>query len=129
MELHPRRRALRRGKKAIIALPSTAAGGRVSRVVPYLARGAGVVTDPRPRGDGCHRVGRSSRCMGARLRDRARQLRSRLRIHASARRLEAKRAAHISSRDRAILDPRLAQIGPPDLRPCDPSLRRLLSRE
>ncbi len=30
--------------RAIIALPSTAAGGSVSRIVPYLARGAGVVT-------------------------------------------------------------------------------------
>jgi acyl-CoA hydrolase len=30
--------------RAIIALPSTAAGGTVSRIVPYLARGAGVVT-------------------------------------------------------------------------------------
>ncbi len=30
--------------RAIIALPSTAAGGRVSRIVPFLAEGAGVVT-------------------------------------------------------------------------------------
>jgi acyl-CoA hydrolase len=30
--------------RAIIALPSTAAGGTVSRIVPYLSRGAGVVT-------------------------------------------------------------------------------------
>jgi acyl-CoA hydrolase len=30
--------------RAIIALPSTAGGGEVSRIVPYLARGAGVVT-------------------------------------------------------------------------------------
>jgi acyl-CoA hydrolase len=30
--------------RAIICLPSTAAGGTVSRIVPYLARGAGVVT-------------------------------------------------------------------------------------
>ncbi|HEY7600274.1 MAG TPA: acetyl-CoA hydrolase/transferase C-terminal domain-containing protein [Candidatus Limnocylindrales bacterium] len=30
--------------RAIIALPSTAAGGAVSRIVPYLAQGAGVVT-------------------------------------------------------------------------------------
>jgi acyl-CoA hydrolase len=30
--------------RAIIALPSTAAAGTVSRVVPYLAEGAGVVT-------------------------------------------------------------------------------------
>jgi len=30
--------------RAIIALPSTAAGGTVSRIVPYLAHGAGVVT-------------------------------------------------------------------------------------
>jgi acyl-CoA hydrolase len=30
--------------RAIIALPSTAAGGTVSRIVPYLRKGAGVVT-------------------------------------------------------------------------------------
>src|SRR5687768_9309190 len=30
--------------RAIMALPSTAAQGTVSRIVPYLARGAGVVT-------------------------------------------------------------------------------------
>jgi acyl-CoA hydrolase len=30
--------------RAIIALPSTAAGGMASRIVPYLAQGAGVVT-------------------------------------------------------------------------------------
>jgi acetyl-CoA hydrolase len=33
-----------RGGKAIIALPSTAAGGTVSRIVPELRPGAGVVT-------------------------------------------------------------------------------------
>ncbi len=37
-----------RGGKAIIALPSTAKGGAVSRIVPALAPGAGVVT---PRSD------------------------------------------------------------------------------
>ena len=36
--------ALSRGGKPIIALPSTAAGGRVSRIVPALNEGAGVVT-------------------------------------------------------------------------------------
>ncbi|MDB5098992.1 MAG: acetyl-CoA hydrolase/transferase [Cyanobacteria bacterium RYN_339] len=36
--------ALAPGGKAIIALPSTALGGRVSRIVPELAPGAGVVT-------------------------------------------------------------------------------------
>jgi acyl-CoA hydrolase len=36
--------ALSRGGKAIIALPSTAKGGTVSRIVPELAAGAGVVT-------------------------------------------------------------------------------------
>jgi acyl-CoA hydrolase len=36
--------ALSRGGKPIIALPSTAAGGRVSRIVPALKEGAGVVT-------------------------------------------------------------------------------------
>lgn len=36
--------ALSRGGKAIIALPSTAAGGSVSRIAPELAPGAGVVT-------------------------------------------------------------------------------------
>lgn len=36
--------ALSRGGKAIIALPSTAAGGRLSRLVPELNPGAGVVT-------------------------------------------------------------------------------------
>jgi acyl-CoA hydrolase len=30
--------------RAIIALPSTAAGGTVSRIVPFLQQGAGVVT-------------------------------------------------------------------------------------
>jgi acyl-CoA hydrolase len=30
--------------RAIIAMPSTAAGGRVSRIVPFLAEGSGVVT-------------------------------------------------------------------------------------
>jgi acyl-CoA hydrolase len=30
--------------RAVIALPSTAAGGKVSRIVPYLSQGAGVVT-------------------------------------------------------------------------------------
>lgn len=32
------------GGRAIIALPSTAAGGRVSRIVPHLREGSGVVT-------------------------------------------------------------------------------------
>jgi acyl-CoA hydrolase len=36
--------ALSRGGRAIIALPSTARGGSVSRIVPELAPGAGVVT-------------------------------------------------------------------------------------
>lgn len=36
--------ALSRGGRAIIALPSTAMGGTVSRIVPELAPGAGVVT-------------------------------------------------------------------------------------
>lgn len=36
--------ALSRGGKPIIALPSTAKGGAVSRIVPELAAGAGVVT-------------------------------------------------------------------------------------
>jgi acyl-CoA hydrolase len=36
--------ALSRGGRAIIALPSTARGGAVSRIVPELAAGAGVVT-------------------------------------------------------------------------------------
>ena len=36
--------ALSRGGRPIIALPSTAAGGRVSRIVPELKPGAGVVT-------------------------------------------------------------------------------------
>ena len=36
--------ALSRGGKPIIALPSTAAGGKVSRIVPELKPGAGVVT-------------------------------------------------------------------------------------
>ncbi len=36
--------ALSRGGKPIIALPSTAAGGTVSRIVPVLKPGAGVVT-------------------------------------------------------------------------------------
>ncbi|MFH1719457.1 MAG: GNAT family N-acetyltransferase [Planctomycetota bacterium] len=33
-----------RGGKAIIAMPSTAKGGKVSRIVPHLTEGAGVVT-------------------------------------------------------------------------------------
>jgi acyl-CoA hydrolase len=36
--------ALSRGGRAIIALPSTAKGGQLSRIVPELAPGAGVVT-------------------------------------------------------------------------------------
>ncbi len=36
--------ALSEGGKAIIALPSTAAGGKLSRIVPMLKPGAGVVT-------------------------------------------------------------------------------------
>ena len=36
--------ALARDGRAIIALPSTAAGGRISRIVPVLSEGAGVVT-------------------------------------------------------------------------------------
>jgi acyl-CoA hydrolase len=36
--------ALSRGGKPIIALPSTAVGGSVSRIVPFLKQGAGVVT-------------------------------------------------------------------------------------
>ena len=36
--------ALSRGGRAIVALPSTAKGGAVSRIVPELAPGAGVVT-------------------------------------------------------------------------------------
>ncbi|HUX06721.1 MAG TPA: acetyl-CoA hydrolase/transferase C-terminal domain-containing protein, partial [Acidobacteriota bacterium] len=37
-----------KGGKPIIALPSTAKGGKISRIVPLLDRGAGVVTS---RGD------------------------------------------------------------------------------
>jgi acyl-CoA hydrolase/GNAT superfamily N-acetyltransferase len=37
-----------KGGKPIIALPATAAGGNISRIVPYLKQGAGVVTS---RGD------------------------------------------------------------------------------
>jgi len=33
-----------RGGKAIIAMPSTAKGGKISRIVPHLTEGAGVVT-------------------------------------------------------------------------------------
>ncbi|HYU58426.1 MAG TPA: acetyl-CoA hydrolase/transferase C-terminal domain-containing protein, partial [Actinomycetota bacterium] len=36
--------ALAREGRAIIALPSTAAGGTVSRIAPFLSEGAGVVT-------------------------------------------------------------------------------------
>jgi acyl-CoA hydrolase len=36
--------SLSRGGKAILALPSTAAGGKLSRIVPALKEGAGVVT-------------------------------------------------------------------------------------
>jgi acyl-CoA hydrolase len=36
--------ALSRGGKPVIALPSTAAGGTVSRIVPSIRPGAGVVT-------------------------------------------------------------------------------------
>ncbi len=36
--------ALSRGGKAVIAMQSTAAGGRISRIVPELSPGAGVVT-------------------------------------------------------------------------------------
>ena len=36
--------SLSEGGKAIIALPSTAAGGKVSRITPFLKEGAGVVT-------------------------------------------------------------------------------------
>jgi acyl-CoA hydrolase len=36
--------ALSPGGRPIIALPSTAAGGRVSRIVPAIQTGAGVVT-------------------------------------------------------------------------------------
>jgi acyl-CoA hydrolase len=36
--------ALSRGGKPILAMPSTASGGRVSRIVPELTAGAGVVT-------------------------------------------------------------------------------------
>src|SRR5439155_1442974 len=36
--------ALSRGGRAIISLPSTARGGTISRIVPELAPGAGVVT-------------------------------------------------------------------------------------
>jgi acyl-CoA hydrolase len=36
--------SLSQGGRAVIALPSTAAGGRVSRIVPILSEGAGVVT-------------------------------------------------------------------------------------
>jgi acyl-CoA hydrolase len=36
--------ALSRGGKAIVALPSTAASGKISRIVPSLKTGAGVVT-------------------------------------------------------------------------------------
>jgi acyl-CoA hydrolase len=36
--------ALSKGGKAILALPSTAAGGRVSRITHQLQDGAGVVT-------------------------------------------------------------------------------------
>jgi acyl-CoA hydrolase len=33
-----------RGGKPVIALPSTACGGKVSRIAPFLKQGAGVVT-------------------------------------------------------------------------------------
>jgi acyl-CoA hydrolase len=36
--------ALAEQGRAIIALPATAAGGRISRITPVLAEGAGVVT-------------------------------------------------------------------------------------
>jgi len=45
--LHPGS-ARSKGGKPIIALPSTAKGGEISRIVPVLAEGAGVVTS---RGD------------------------------------------------------------------------------
>ncbi len=44
--------------RAIIALPSTAAGGSVSRIVVVAARGCGRRDDPGPRPDDRHRVGR-----------------------------------------------------------------------
>jgi len=36
--------AMSKGGKAVIAMPSTAKGGTISRIVPHLAEGAGVVT-------------------------------------------------------------------------------------
>lgn len=36
--------AMSRGGRSIIAMPSTAAGGKISKIVPYLAKGAGVTT-------------------------------------------------------------------------------------
>ena len=44
--------------RAIIALPSTAAGGTISRIAPTIAPGAGVVTTRAPCPDRRHRVGR-----------------------------------------------------------------------
>ena len=54
--LHARRRSGAEGR-AIIALPSTAAGG-VSRIVPVLARGRRRRHDAAPTSDGRHRVRR-----------------------------------------------------------------------
>jgi hypothetical protein len=48
--------ALSEGGRPIIALPSTAARGTVSRIVPTLAPGAGVVTTRGPRPLGGHRI-------------------------------------------------------------------------
>ncbi len=47
-----------RGGKAIIAVPSTAKDGTISRIVPHLTEGAGVVDHPRRRALRRHRVRR-----------------------------------------------------------------------
>ncbi len=65
--------AMSRGGKPIIALPSTAKGGTVSRIVPHLDEGAGVVTS---RGD-VHYVATEhgiAYLHGKTIRDRALQL-------------------------------------------------------
>ena len=55
-------------------LPSTAAGGTASRIVPFLREGAGVVTTRAHVCDDRDRVGSRRRCTAARIPERARDL-------------------------------------------------------
>ena len=62
-----------RGGRAIIALPSTAAGGKISKIVPFIDHGA-VVTTPRTEIDYVVTEYGIAKLWGRSLKERARAL-------------------------------------------------------